>query len=137
MGLAPDAVTHALLSGLAADIFGTPIIDDAANTVRNTNQAKLSAGPGLDPGEYLVDTITFTLLSGSVTITPGLFGEVLGLGEGSCPGTVEGCTVSFAGATATVMAVPEPRALLLIALSGAAIAVLRRRLTAPALSQPR
>lgn len=122
------AVAHQAL-GLVPDPFGAPIIDDAAGTIRNINQATF--GSGLAAGEYVLDTITFTMGTpvpgSSLVVTPGLFSEVLGLGSGSCPGTTVGCTVSFSS-----VVVPEPGAgLLLIAgLSILHAGTMRRRLAA-------
>ena len=103
------AVMHESFSGLAEDIFGAPVTNDAAGTIRNVNQAKLSAGPGLVAGIYVLDTISFTANvipdPDGILATVGLFGEVLGLGEGSCPGTVQGCNVQT---FATTIQAPEP-----------------------------
>jgi hypothetical protein len=47
---------------------------------------------------------------GLITATVGLFGKVLGLGGGSCPGTTAGCTVSFN----SFQVVPKPGTGLLV-----------------------
>ena len=98
--------------GMTADLFGPMVIDDVAGTIRNMNQATF--GVGLAPGEYVLDTISFTLGTpapgSSLVVTPGLFGETLGLAGGSCPGTVASCSVSFAS-----VVVPEPGSGLLLA----------------------
>ena len=101
--------------GLFPDIFGPPVINDAAGTVRNVNQTTFSGG--LPAGVYVLDTLTFSLASydtpdNELILAPGLFGEALGLGGGSCPGTTAGCSVNFASATV----VPEPGSALLLAL---------------------
>jgi len=105
--------------GLTPDLFGSALIDDAAGTIRNLNQATF--GSGLAPGEYVLDTISFTLGTlapgSSLEVTPGLFGQTLGLAGGSCPGTAAGCSVSFAS-----VVVPEPGAGLLL---GAGLGVLQ------------
>lgn len=105
--------------GMTADLFGPMVIDDVAGTIRNMNQATF--GVGLAPGEYVLDTISFTLGTpapgSSLVVTPGLFGETLGLAGGSCPGTVASCSVSFAS-----VVVPEPGAGLLL---GAGLGVLQ------------
>lgn len=98
--------------GMTSGLLGTMVIDDSAGTIRNINQATFSGG--LAAGEYVLDTISFTLGTpvpgSSLVVTPGLFGQVLGLEGGSCPGTVAGCTVSFSS-----VVVPEPGAGLLLA----------------------
>ena len=123
-------VSHSTLAGLVPDLFGTPVIDDGADTIRNSNQATLVVGPGLPAGIYTVDVISIIISSFSgdtIFVTPGLFGEALGLGEGSCPGTVPGCSVTFASASITdISVVPEPGAALLLALVVPGLVILRR-----------
>lgn len=97
----------AAIGGLTPDLFGPPVIDDAAGTLRLLNQGSFSGS--VVSGSYVVDTVSFVVESfgpmGEITIQPGLFlGDSLGLDEGSCPGTVPGCSVSFNSLTI----VPEP-----------------------------
>jgi len=116
-------ITHQPLAGLFPDLFGVPVIDNVAGTIRNDNQANFSAG--MAPGVYVLDIITVVFdtygyyAEGDpqgpgekpIILTPGLYGgDVLGLAGGSCPGTVVGCTVTSVSASA----VPEPSTALLL-----------------------
>lgn len=116
-------VTHRSLAGLFPDLFGPPSIDEDADEIRNINQAKLSAGPGLASGVYALDDLSFLVDAngGVIHVTLGLFGEVLGVGEGSCPGTVASCSVATFGVTL----VPEPATIGLLALAFAALLSMR------------
>ncbi len=113
------AVTHQTLTGLFADLFGPPVIDEAADTIRNDGQTTFTTG--LAAGVYVLDIIALTVdayVVGSpgpgqgIILTPGLFGETLGLGGGSCPGTVAGCSVTVQSANI----IPEPSTALLMGL---------------------
>jgi hypothetical protein len=116
-------ITHQPLTGLFPDLFGVPVIDNVAGTIRNDNQANFSAG--IAPGVYVLDVITVVFNTYAyyaegdpegpgekpIILTPGLYGgDVLGLGGGSCPGTVAGCTVTSVSAST----VPEPSTALLL-----------------------
>ena len=108
-----ESVTHQPLPGLFGDLFSAPVIDNDAQSIRHLNQTTFTTPLGA--GEYVLDVITIDVgpLTGGAEIigTPGLFGEVLGLAGGACPGTVEGCTVSFSSVHIT----PEPATALLLA----------------------
>ena len=110
-----QSVAHQPLTGFFPDLFGAPQIDGVAQTIRDINQITF-ASP-LPPGEYVLDLITVevgSLVSDAViTVTPGLFGEVIGAGGGSCPGTVQGCSISVSSFLIT----PEPGTGLLLAAS--------------------
>ena len=110
-----QSVAHQPL-GLFPDLFGAPVIDGGAQTVRDINQTTFVSP--LAAGEYVLDLITVqigALAVGAVsTATPGLVGQVIGAGGGSCPGTVEGCSVSVSSA---LIIVPEPGTGLLLAAS--------------------
>jgi len=94
---------HAPLPGLFPDVFGTPSIDNDAQTIRGINQTTFTTP--LPPGIYTLGTVRVqTTQSQRITATPGLFGEVLGVGGGACPGTAAGCTVSIS----RFRMVPEP-----------------------------
>ena len=109
------SVVHQPLTGLFADLFGVPVIDGVAQTIRDLNQTTFIAP--LAAGEYVLDLITVQIgalaVGEVITATPGLFGQVVGAGGGSCPGTVEGCSVSVSSA----LIVPEPGTGLLLAAS--------------------
>jgi hypothetical protein len=120
------SVNHQPLPGLFADLFGAPAIDNVASTIRDINQTTFTTPLGA--GTYILDLISVevgALVEGQmITATPGLFdSQVLGLGGGSCPGTVEGCTVSIQ--TLEITAIPEPGTALLTA-SGLLMLALRR-----------
>ena len=90
-------------------------IDNTANTIRNITQ--FSFPPTfLAAGVHVVSQISVevtSLLGGPIVVTPGLFGgDVLGLDDGTCPGTVPDCTVSFSAAT-----IPEPSTTALVGLA--------------------
>jgi len=109
------SLTHQALPGLFADLFGAPVIDDAAGTIRDDNQTTFTTG--LAPGIYVLDIISLTVdaygPSDEMLLTPGLFGgQVLGLGGGSCPGTTAGCSVT----TQSASIIPEPGTALLMGL---------------------
>jgi len=109
------SLTHQALPGLFADLFGAPVIDNAAGTIRDDNQTTFTTG--LAPGIYVLDIISLTVdaygPSDEMLLTPGLFGgQVLGLGGGSCPGTSAGCTVT----TQSASIIPEPGTALLMGL---------------------
>lgn len=120
------SVTHQSLAGMF-EFFGTSVIDNGAGTVRNINQASLSGS--LLNGIYVLDTIGVTVGAfgggNEFVLTPGLFGEVLGLGGGSCPGTTPGCSVTFSSASIT--AVPEPHTALLFGMGLMILGVRQRR----------
>ena len=101
--------------GLFADLFGAPVIDGGAQTVRDINQTTFVSP--LAAGEYVLDLITVQIgalaVGAVITATPGLFGQVVGAGGGSCPGTVAGCSVSVSSA----LIIPEPGTGLLLAAS--------------------
>ena len=112
-------VAHQPLPGLFPDLFGPPVIDEAAGTIRNDGQTTFTAGLGA--GIYVLDIISLTVDAYGVSnpgpgqgiiVTPGLFGEVLGLAGGSCPGTVAGCAVTVQSANI----IPEPGTALLMGL---------------------
>ena len=110
-----QSVAHQPLTGLFADLFGAPAIDGGAQTVRDINQTTFVSP--LAAGEYVLDLITVQIgalaVGAVITATPGLFGQVVGAGGGSCPGTVEGCSVSVSSA----LIIPEPGTGLLLAAS--------------------
>jgi len=116
-------VVHQPLTGLYPDLFGVPVIDNGAGTIRNDNQANFSVG--IAPGVYVLDIITVVFDTYAyyaegdpegpgekpIVLTPGLYGgDALGLAGGSCPGTVVGCTVTYVSAST----VPEPGTALLL-----------------------
>ena len=106
-----QGTAHQALPGLSPDLFGTPLIDSGSGTIRRLNQITFTAP--LDAGQYVVEVITVQLdavLGALVTVDPGLFGEVLGIGGGACPSG--SCSVSFVGAQIEV--IPEPGTALLI-----------------------
>jgi len=119
------SVTHQNLTGLFPDFFGPAIIDNTADTIRNTGQGAFSAS--LPAGVYVVDLIDITVdFYGAVeeiTVTPGLFGEVLGVAGGSCPGTAVGCAVTVESATI----IPEPQTALLMGVGLAGLAISGRK----------
>ncbi len=120
------SVNHQPLTGLFADLFGAPLIDNVASTIRDINQTTFTTPLGA--GVYVLDLISVevgALAAGQmITATPGIFdGEALGLGGGSCPGTVMGCTVSIQ--TLEITAIPEPGTALLTA-SGLLMLAARR-----------
>ena len=118
------SVTHQSV-GMTADLFGAPVIDDTADTIRGISQFTFTENYA--PGVYVVDLITIIVdaygSSNEIILTPGLFGEALGLGNGSCPGTVEGCLVS----TESASIVPEPGTGLLVTMGLAGLGLSRRR----------
>ena len=106
-----QSVTHESLPDFFP-IFGAPVIDNVAGTIRQINQSTFTTPLG--PGEYVLGLITVELDASpgpSVTATPGLFGEFLGLGGGSCPSAMPSCSVTFSSAEI----VPEPSTALLLA----------------------
>ena len=97
--------------GTFVELFGPPVIDNTANTIRNLSQTNFSGSEA--PGSYVLSLISVQVTTlGPIIVTPGLFGGVLGLEDGSCPGTVVDCSVSFS--TASIGAVPEPAILLVL-----------------------
>jgi hypothetical protein len=109
------SLAHQPLPGLFADLFGAPVIDNAAGTIRDDNQTTFTTG--LAAGVYVLDIISLTVdaygPSVEMLLTPGLFGgQVLGLGGGSCPGTTAGCSVT----TQSASIIPEPGTALLMGL---------------------
>jgi len=120
------SITHQPLAGLFPDLFGPPVIDDVADTVRNAGQTTFNTGLG--SGVYVVGILSFVVdaygPSEEIIVTPGLFGQVLGLGGGSCPGTMMGCSVSFESATV----IPEPSTALLMGLGLAGLGLSGRKL---------
>jgi hypothetical protein len=119
------SVAHQTLPGLFPDLFGPPVIDDTADTVRNDGQRTFTTGLG--SGVYVLDILSFVVdaygPSEEIIVTPGLFGEALGLGGGSCPGTVQGCSVAFESATV----IPEPSTALLMGLGLAGLGASGRK----------
>jgi hypothetical protein len=120
------SVNHQPLPGLFADLFGAPLIDNVASTIRDINQTTFTTPLGA--GTYVLDLISVevgALVVGQmITATPGIFdGEALGLGGGSCPGTVMGCSVSVQSFEITP--IPEPGTALLTA-SGLLMLAARR-----------
>jgi len=118
------SVTHQPLTGLFPDLFGPPVIDNAADTVRNDGQTTFTTGLG--SGVYVLDILSFVVDAygpEEIVVTPGLFGEVLGLGGGSCPGTVMGCSVSYESASV----IPEPSTALLMGLGLAGLGLSGRK----------
>ena len=115
------SVAHQSLAGMF-EFFGTSVLDEGAGTIRNINQASLSGS--LPAGVYVLDSIGFTVegfgAGEEIVLTPGLFGEVMGLGGGSCPGTTAGCSVTFASASITPVPEPGTGLLLLFGLLGMA-----------------
>ena len=116
------SITHQPLTGLFGDLFGVPVIDETADTIRNDNQTTFTTP--LSAGLYILDIIAFTVdaygPSDEMIVTPGLFdGQVLGLGGGSCPGTMAGCSVT----TQSASVIPEPTTALLMGLGLAGLAV--------------
>jgi len=106
-----QGTTHQALPGLFPDLFGAPLIDSGAGTIRSLNQTTFTTPLGA--GQYVVEVITVQLdavFGTFVTVDPGLFGEVLGIGGGACPSG--SCSVSFVGAQIEV--IPEPGTALLI-----------------------
>jgi hypothetical protein len=118
-----QSVVHEPLPGLFPDLFGVPQIDNVAQTVRDMNQTTFLTP--LAAGEYVLDLITIqvgALGSGqTITASPGLFGQALGVGGGACPGLAPVCTVSFASASI----VPEPATGLMLAAGLLLLALLR------------
>ena len=119
------SITHQVLPGLFPDLFGPPVIDDATDSVRNDGQTTFT-NP-LAAGVYVLDILSFVVdaygPSEEIIVTPGLFGEALGIGGGSCPGTVMGCSVSFESATV----IPEPSTALLMGLGLAGLGASGRK----------
>jgi len=118
------SVTHQPLTGLFPDLFGPPVIDNAADTVRNDGQTTFTTGLG--SGVYVLDILSFVVDAygpEEIVVTPGLFGEALGLGGGSCPGTVMGCSVSYESASV----IPEPSTALLMGLGLAGLGLSGRK----------
>ena len=115
------SVTHQPLAGLFPDLFGAPVVNDASGTIRNDGQTTLTTG--LPSGVYILDIISLTIdsygPSDEMIVTPGLYGEVLGLGGGGCPGTTAGCSVGFESASI----IPEPSTALLLGLGLMGLAV--------------
>ena len=122
------SVAHQSLTGLFPDLFGTTVIDEGLGTIRAMNQTTFSTG--LSAGTYVVDIITLTVdtyasnLLPEILVTPGLFGETLGLGSGACPGNVAGCTVDVNSASI----VPEPSTAVTLGLGLVGLRVARRRI---------
>ena len=75
----------------------------------------------------MLDLIGFNVgtfgMGGEITVTPGLFGEFLGLAGGICPDS--GCAVSFNSVTITEA--PEPSLVALVAPALAALLTIRVR----------
>ncbi len=108
------------------------VIDEGLGTIRSINQSTFSTGLG--DGTYVLNVITLTVdtyASNSdpeIWVTPGLFGESLGLEGGACPGNVPGCTVSLSSASLTVVAIPEPSKALSLGLGLIGLRIARRRM---------
>lgn len=122
------SVTHQSLTGLFADLFGTTVIDEGLGTIRAINQTTFSTGLG--SGTYVLDIITLTVDTYAssalpeIVLTPGLFGESLGLDGGACPGNIAGCTVNVSSASI----VPEPSTAVSLGLGLVGLRAARRRI---------
>ncbi len=112
-GVSGLGVTHESIPNFFP-LFGPPLIDEGADTIRRINQSVFASEDAAAAGIYVLDIIALTIDSflpgNEILLTPGLFGESLGLGGGSCPGTIAGCSVSFSSAVVT----PEPGTGLLV-----------------------
>ena len=117
-----QAVTHEPLTDFFP-LFGAPVIDNVAGTIRQINQATFTTP--LAAGEYVLALITIELGATPglpITATPGLFGQFLGLGGSSCPSAMPSCSVTFSSA----VIVPEPGTALLLATGLFGLALDRR-----------
>lgn len=117
-----QSVTHESFTDFFP-VFGAPVIDNVASTIRQINQITFSTP--LAAGEYVLGLITIQLDATPglpITATPGLFGEFLGLGGGSCPSAMPSCSVTFSSA----QIVPEPSSALLLATGLFGLALDRR-----------
>ena len=122
------SVAHQSLTGLFPDLFGPAVVDAPAGTIRSINQTTFSTGLGA--GTHVLDVITLTVgtyasdVAPEIVLTPGLFGESLGLEGGACPGNVAGCVVSVSSANI----VPEPSTAVCLGLGLLGLRLARRRI---------
>ena len=108
------SLTHEPLPTMIPDLLGPSVIDHEARSIRAINQVTLTSH--LTPAVYVVATIAVDVghlePADVITVTPGLFGEVLGVGGGACPGTLDSGSCSV---TAKEMRIsPEPGTGLLV-----------------------